>query len=120
MAESAPQVPSEDSTELLTSSGALPRVWLWIEQVSGIRHELSVSDRLGRGSYGLCHTVVDSISGELFCIKTPTTRGIVHDAQKALRQEFRRLYHLHHPNVVRPLALIKTSDDLANALLLPL
>ena len=86
MSESAPQVPSEDSTELLTSSGALPRVWLWIEQVSGIRHELSVSDRLGRGSYGLCHTVVDSISGELFCIKTPTTRGIVHGAQKALRQ----------------------------------
>jgi hypothetical protein len=105
----------------------LPQSWIWIENVSAVRHVLRLHSHgdgeqtqsrqiLGSGTFGQCFRVVDNSTAEVFCIKVPTDSVAV----RAMRKEFQVMRKLSHPNVLRAVALICSEDNRMQGLLLPL
>ena len=102
--------------------------WSWTEADTGTVHDLAVhqsstSASLGKGSYGACVRVFDALTREIFCIKLP--KGDQDDAaccpaRESIRREMQLLRVMAHPNIIKPIALLTTSDDFTMALLLPL
>ena len=125
---SAPATPTAAASYDATP---LPQQWVWVEPVSAVRHVLELRSHvdgenasrsavLGTGAFGQCLRVVDSCTGEDFCLKTPAAASRDAAAERCLRKEYQVMRRLNHPNVLRALALISSCEDTVLGLLLPL
>ena len=70
-----------------------------------------VLETLGRGAHGVVCKAVDNRSGSVVAIKTLRMKSQADE--QTLRQEFRRMADVSHPNLVLPLELVSTDGETA-------
>jgi hypothetical protein len=88
----------------------------WTDKASGLSKHYIMGAELGRGVFGVCRRARDVVTGELLCVKMPTsepTAGI------ALRDECWLMRKCEHPNVMRPIGMLLTGS-VGTAMFLPL
>ena len=94
-------------------------MWQWCETPSLVQRDVRGDGSLiGCGSYGFCIPLRDQATFESFCLKIPKVNG--RPEAQSLKEEFDLLAKLNHPNVMRVLAWVSSSDGHWSGFLMPL
>ena len=107
---------------------SLPARLVFTDLSSGVQRflRLSLQERLGSGSFGVCYVVEEPLTGLRWCAKftlplsKTSSPGELESTRGHLRQELAAMSHVDHPNVVRAVGLCWGDDGKVTALSLPL
>jgi serine/threonine protein kinase len=107
---------------------SLPRRLVFTDMSSGVQRflRLSLQERLGSGSFGVCYVVEEPLTGLRWCAKftlplsKTSSPAELESTRGHLRQELAAMSHMDHPNVLRAIGLCLGDDGKVTALLLPL